>query len=62
MTEPSWAESLAREFAAKYNTPAVQEAIRHAEGGRLTWLDIADLFRRSHAEAVEVIEEKRKES
>lgn len=47
----SEAESLARQFAAAYPTPAVLQAIRYAEADRVAWVDIAALFARSFATA-----------
>lgn len=45
------AEHLAREFAAKWDTPAVREAIAYCETGRLAWADVAALFARSYGTA-----------
>ena len=35
------------EFAATYPTPNVRLAVQYAEAGRITWEQVADLFKRS---------------
>lgn len=49
------AETLARGFAAKWDSPAVREAIAYAEAGRLSWVDIAALFARSYGTALAAV-------
>lgn len=46
------AESLVRQFAAKWDTPAVREALAYCESGRLAWVDVAALFARSYGKAL----------
>lgn len=46
------AERLARQFAAKYDTAAVREAIAYCESGRLAWVDVAALFAKAYGTAV----------
>lgn len=48
----SAAETEAREFAAEFPTPNAVAAIAYAESGRLTWVQIRDLFARSLAKAL----------
>ncbi len=40
------------EFAAAYPTPNVRLAVQYAECGRLTWEQVADLFKRSLGMAI----------
>lgn len=40
------------EFAATYPTPNVRRAVQYAESGRLTWEQVADLFKRSLGMAI----------
>jgi hypothetical protein len=35
------------EFAATFPTPNVRLAVEYAEAGRITWEQVADLFKRS---------------
>lgn len=51
------AESNVRSFAELFPTPAVLEAVKHAEAGRLTWLQVAELFRRSLATSLAEVQE-----
>jgi hypothetical protein len=46
------AEQDVRTFAAQFPTPQVQRALALCESGRLTWDDVADLFRRSLGSAL----------
>lgn len=45
------AETLARQFAAKWPTPNTLRAIALCEAGTLAWVDVAALFARSFAKA-----------
>lgn len=49
------AEYQCREFAAQYPTPNVLRALAYAESGRLTWDQIAQLFRDSLAVGVAAV-------
>lgn len=40
------------EFAATYPTPNVRLAVQYAESGRITWEQVADLFKRSLGMAI----------
>lgn len=51
-THAAEAEQLARAFAAKWDSPAVREAIAYCESGRLAWVDVAALFARSYGTAL----------
>lgn len=46
------AEGLVREFAAKWDSPSVREALAYCESGRLAWVDVAALFARSYGTAL----------
>lgn len=46
------AEAECREFAREFPTPNVQRAIALCESGRLSWADVAELFRRSLAKGL----------
>lgn len=54
-TLTSEAETLARGFAAKWDSPAVREAIAYCESGRLSWVDVAALFARSYGTALQAV-------
>lgn len=41
------AEAEAREFAAQFPTPNALRAVELAEAGRITWVQVRDLFARS---------------
>lgn len=47
----SEARTLALEFAAKWPTPNVRQAVAYCESGRLEWSAVAELFARSFASA-----------
>ena len=52
---PESPESLCREFAAEFPTPAVAQAIALCEAGTLTWAEVAELFRVSLARGIAAV-------
>lgn len=48
------AEAACREFAAQFDLPNVQRAIRYAESGRISWFDLYEIAREALAKAAEV--------
>lgn len=54
-THAAEAETLVRQFAATWDSPAVREALAYCESGRLAWVDVAALFARSYGKALQSV-------
>lgn len=48
-------ESICREFAAKFDTPNVRQAIALCEAGVLRWSDVEEIFRSSLAKGIAAV-------